>query len=207
MVENVQCPGCHIGCSLTAPQCGRGLGFAEKLANGEELPPRRIPGGPMGGAGKPGPGGSGGPGPKGGRPKPSGPMRDNHLVMLLTKIMPNVLGSVEGLEADEPTNILTWLLRQEGKMTKAIMPERARATKETLDATLAALVENGLVEVVSVNGAEFYAITEAGKAQVEDQNLIQQTAVAKALAPLADDERQTIVELCHKLLEANRKAR
>lgn len=198
MTENVQCPGCHIGCSLARPQCGRGLGFAEKLARGEELPARRVPGGPKGGPG--------GPGGKGGRPRPSGPMRDSHLVMLLTKIMPNVLGDIEGLQGSDGDNILAWLKRQEGKMTKAIMPERARANKETLDATLATLGEAGLVEVQSVNGVEFYAITAAGEERVEAQEQAQKTAVAQALEPLSDEERQTIVELCHKILEANRPA-
>lgn len=202
MTQAPSCPGCHIGCSLAKPQCGRGLKFMDMLERGEEIPVRRMPGGPGG----PGHGGHGGPehGGKGERPAPNPRMRDNHLTMLLTKIMPHVLADASDPESDDQASILAWIERQEGKLSKAIMPERARVDKEALDANLSTLLDAGLVETVELNGTVFYTATESGKAQAQEREDAKQAATAKALESLSDDEREMLVQLCHKIMEANR---
>ena len=208
--EMPQCPGCHIGCNLAKPQCGKGLKFVEMLAAGEELPERRGPGGPRGG--KPGPGGPGGPkgekkGGFAGPPNATIEMRMNHLAMIYNTIMPGILANKPAMQADDKTNILTWMGRTEGKMARAIMPERVRGIDaDNLDATLAEMVEAGLVETVEVNGVEFYQQAAAGADAVKEYEKAHADSVAETFSMLTEDEIITLVTLSHKIMEANRPA-
>ena len=177
------CPGCHIRCDLAAPQCGRGLRFKEALSRGEELPQR---------GGRRGPGGPGG-----ARPEPC---VEQKLQFMLTGMLPRVLQQGPE-EHDETTNILSWLMRQEGAMTYRIMPERARANADTLYETLEQMLYDGLIEDRYTDwGGQFYWITEAGMAEAKAVEQRKAAAVKEKFAALSDEEKEQLAELLEKLI-------
>ena len=199
------CPGCHIGCSLYDPQCGRGLRFRDAWQAGEEIPERRFPGGPgaggpgAGGPGKPPAGGPGGPGAGG----PIGPARfandpDKKLMFLLTGIIPRVLGSLNG---SDQAQILSWLTRQEGAMTYAVMPERARVNKDDLYENLEELLRKGFIEDRYTSwGTQYYWITEEGKREAQRLEEQGNQAIKQKFDALTGDEKQQLEDLLAKLL-------
>ena len=205
------CPGCHIGCSLALPQCARGIKFREKWEAGEEIPERRMPGmGGPGGPGKggqPGKGGPGGPGKggKGGRPGPGGPGGfamdpDRRLSMLLTGIVPRVIGG----EQDPKAQVLACLQRQDGAMTYEAIPERVRIATEEIYRALEQLMEEGLVvREVREWGSVYYWITEEGEAAAKAMGEAEAQATKERFACLTDEEKTQLGEMLDKLLKAN----
>lgn len=192
-----QCPGCHIGCDLDDPQCGRGLKIRASWLRGEEIPQRRGPGGSGPGPDGPHPGGPGGPG----GPGPRGPLSpEDKLNFLLTGILPRKLEQQPGTE-DDKASILIWLTRQEGAMSYSVMPERARVNPDTLYANLEQLLEEGLIEDRYTEwGAQHYWITEAGRARAKQAEEQQRNAVRERYAALSDVEKEQLIELLEKLL-------
>ena len=191
MTDMPQCPGCHIGCNLANPNCGKGLGFALKFKAGEEIPER-------GGHGRPRPGADSG-GPHGASPE----MRRNHLAMLYTEIMPKVLGSMEGMKADDKTQILTWIKRMEGKMTKQVMGLRVQGIDTSaLNGNLDELVADGLLTTTEIDGKTYYEITDAGCAVADKHEAAHRASVEKAFECLTDEGVSTLVELSHKIMDS-----
>lgn len=206
------CPGCHFGCSLDAYRCGRGKGFSVKWRAGEPLPERRVPG--VGGPGHPGkrPGGCGGQGGKvNGRPGKGGSSGSGEggsggvplpgmRVMHALNIMSNVLQDRHAESAER--KVLGAVERQGGFFALSLLGKRTLVGQPQLDEAVAALVTDGLAELVDEPTAgRSLAITELGRARQRKWSAEHEAATAEFLAPLSEDEQAQLADLLFRLIQ------
>ena len=183
--SDVACPGCHFRCKLAKYQCGRGQGFYELVAAGEELPERR---------------GHAATGERADE-KGNGRFPSNARVMHSLNILSN---RVRDCRAETGERKLVLMLLHLGLFVSAsFMPRRMSMSAEEFNRVLATALERGLVEeVTDERRVRIVRLTEAGKRQAAIWSVERDARTAEFLSPLSDEEKETLEGLVRKLIHS-----
>ena len=184
--SDVVCPGCHFRCKLAKYQCGRGQGFYELVAAGEELPERH--------------GFAAATGERAGE-KDSGRFPSNARVMHSLNILSN---RVRDCRAETGERKLVLMLLHLGLFVSAsFMPRRMSMSTEEFNRVLATALERGLVEeVTDERHVRIVRLTEAGKQQAAIWSVERDARTTEFLSPLSDEEKKTLEGLVRKLIHS-----
>lgn len=181
--SDVVCPGCHFRCKLAKYQCGRGQGFYELVAAGEELPERR---------------GHAATGERADE-KGNGRFPSNARVMHSLNILSN---RVRDCRAETGERKLVLMLSHLGLFVSAsFMPRRMSMSVEEFNEVFAAAYEHGLVEEsVDERACRVVRLTDAGIRQAAVWSAEREARTAEFLSPLSDEEKETLEMLARKLI-------
>lgn len=198
MPDEQNCPGCHIGCALSDPQCARGLKIFRPIwLDGKDLAPYRRS------RGFTKPQGTEKPESHNARREPRAALgRDEKLAHLLVEVLPRLIGS--RIENDRD-RLLTRLVHQGGGMSCRIMPERARVDECALAETIEGLLDEGLVcSGTTECGSEFLWVTDKGRSAAEQAKERHSQATRDCFRVLDENEKQFLDGIIEKLLSTIR---